>query len=180
MVGITPMIGRNDESDETFSTSNASKVLAFAQANKIGELAFWAVSRDNGSCPGQTGGSTDNCSGISQSNYAFTNIFKPFTSSGGSTSGGAPIGTTIWLRATNNNNYVSARIDQTNSPLDASATQVQAWEEFTWLPQSDGTVALQATANGDYVSARTSQTNIPLDASVTQIQGWEKFTWGQV
>ncbi|HEY4385186.1 MAG TPA: chitinase, partial [Ktedonobacteraceae bacterium] len=125
MVGITPMIGRNDESDETFSTSNASTVLSFAQTNKIGELAFWAVSRDNGSCPGQTGGSTDTCSGISQSNYAFTNIFKVFTSTGGGStptptptpSGSAPIGKTIWLRATNNSDYVSTRIDQTNNPL---------------------------------------------------------------
>jgi hypothetical protein len=43
---------------------------------------------------------------------------------------GAPIGQTIWLQTTNNNNFVSARTDQTNSPLNASATQVQAWEEF--------------------------------------------------
>jgi hypothetical protein len=86
----------------------------------------------------------------------------------------------IALRAHANNNYVSARIDQTNTPLEAIATQVQGWEEFNWLPQSNGTVALQANANNNYVSARTDQTNTPLDASVTQIQQWEQFRWGLV
>ncbi len=75
---------------------------------------------------------------------------------------------------------MSARIDQTNTPLEAIATQVQAWEEFSWLPQSNGTIALQAVANNDYVSARTDQTNTPLEASVTQIQQWEQFRWGLI
>src|SRR5581483_1237212 len=84
----------------------------------------------------------------------------------------------IALRSHANNNYVSARINQSNSSLQATATQVQLWEQFTWLPQSNGTVALQSAANGDYVSARTDQSNTPLDASVTQIQQWEQFRWG--
>ncbi|HEX4714479.1 MAG TPA: glucosylceramidase, partial [Ktedonobacteraceae bacterium] len=79
-----------------------------------------------------------------------------------------------------NGDYVSARIDQSNTPLEALVTQVQAWEEFTWLPQSNGTVALRANANGDYVSARLDQSNSPLEASVTQVQGWEQFQWGTV
>jgi glucosylceramidase len=74
--------------------------------------------------------------------------------------------------------YVSTRIDQTNAPLDANVTQVQAWEEFTWIDLGNGMMALQANANGKYVSARTDQTNAPLDANVTQIQAWEQFTWG--
>jgi hypothetical protein len=84
MVGITPMIGQNDTSGEIFSESNANQVLAFAQQNHIGELSFWAISRDNGSCPG--GGASERCSGISQNSYDFSNIFKQFTngSSGGS------------------------------------------------------------------------------------------------
>ena len=86
MVGITPMIGQNDSPGEIFSLSNASQVLSFAQSNKIGELSFWEVPRDNGGCAGSTTAS-DSCSGISQSTYQFTGIFKPFTngSSGGVT-----------------------------------------------------------------------------------------------
>lgn len=86
MVGITPMIGQNDSAGEIFSLSNASQVLSFAQTNKIGELSFWEVSRDNGNCAGSTSAS-DTCSGLSQSLYQFTNLWKPFT--GGSGGGGS-------------------------------------------------------------------------------------------
>jgi hypothetical protein len=86
MVGITPMIGQNDSGGEIFSLSNASQVLSFAQSNKIGELSFWEVPRDNGNCAGSTSAS-DTCSGVSQSAYQFTDLWKPFTngSSGGGT-----------------------------------------------------------------------------------------------
>ena len=84
MVGITPMIGQNDSGGEIFTLSNAQQVLSFAQSNHIGELAFWEVSRDNGSCAGSTIAS-DSCSGLSQNNYDFINTFKSFTSG---TSGG--------------------------------------------------------------------------------------------
>jgi chitinase len=86
MVGITPMIGQNDSAGEIFSLSNASQVLTFAQSNKIGELAFWELPRDNGTCAGSTT-ATDTCSGISQTAYQFTDLWKPFStgSSGGTT-----------------------------------------------------------------------------------------------
>jgi hypothetical protein len=78
MVGITPMIGQNDSAGEIFSLSNAQQVLSFAESKSIGELAFWEVSRDNGSCAGSTTASP-RCSGISQNTYDFTNTFKAFT-----------------------------------------------------------------------------------------------------
>ena len=83
MVGITPMIGQNDSGGEIFSLSDAQQVLSFAQQNKIGELAFWEISRDNGNCAGSTTAS-DLCSGVSESSYAFVNALKAFT--GGTTS----------------------------------------------------------------------------------------------
>lgn len=92
MVGITNMIGQNDTRGEIFSLSNASQVLSFAQSNQIGELSFWEVPRDNGNCAGSTT-ATDNCSGISQSPYQFTGIFKPFTSSDGGGSTPTPTST---------------------------------------------------------------------------------------
>ncbi len=77
-VGITPMIGQNDTHGEIFTLANASTVVAYAQANSyITELTFWAVERDNGSCPGRTKAS-DTCSGLVQNTYNFTNIFKTF------------------------------------------------------------------------------------------------------
>lgn len=93
------------------------------------------------------------------------------------TDNGAPVGQTIWLRSTNNNNYISARIDQTNMPLEALVTQVQAWEEFDVIDAGSGMIALRAHANNNYVSARIDQTNTPLEAIATQVQAWEEFTW---
>ena len=90
---------------------------------------------------------------------------------------GAPVGQTIWLRTTNNNNYVSARTDQTNTPLEAIVNQVQGWEQFDVVDAGNGLIALRAHANGNYVSARINLTNSPLQAVATQIQGWEQFTW---
>jgi Carbohydrate binding domain/Glycosyl hydrolases family 18 len=94
MVGITPMIGQNDSAGEVFSLSNAQQVLTFAQQNKIGELAFWEVPRDNGNCAGSTK-AVDTCSGVSQSTYAFINALKSFTngSSGGTTPTPTPTNT---------------------------------------------------------------------------------------
>lgn len=77
-VGITPMIGQNNTQGEIFTLSDADQLLAYARANSyVGWLSFWSLGRDNGGCPGQTTASAS-CSGISQSNYAFTNIFKVF------------------------------------------------------------------------------------------------------
>ena len=86
MIGITPMIGQNDSGGEIFSLSNASQVLSFAQSKKVGELAFWEVPRDNGNCAGSTTAS-DTCSGLSQSPYQFTDLWKPFSTG---SSGGGP------------------------------------------------------------------------------------------
>ncbi|HTI14595.1 MAG TPA: hypothetical protein VL461_08520 [Dictyobacter sp.] len=91
--------------------------------------------------------------------------------------GSAPIGQTIWLETTNNHEYVSTRTDQTNSPLQASVTQVQAWEEYDIVDAGNGLIALRSHANNDYVSNRIDQTNSPLQAIATQIQAWEEFTW---
>jgi hypothetical protein len=92
MVGITPMIGQNDSAGEVFSMSNAQEVLSFAQANKVGELAFWSISRDNGGCAGSTTASPT-CSGVSQSIFAFTNFFKAF--GGGSSTNPTPTTTNM-------------------------------------------------------------------------------------
>ncbi|HKD97588.1 MAG TPA: chitinase, partial [Micromonosporaceae bacterium] len=76
MLGVTPMIGRND-TGPIFSLADGTKLVNFANTNHIGLLAFWSVGRDNGGCPG--GGVSPTCSGISQSTYQFTSIFAGFT-----------------------------------------------------------------------------------------------------
>jgi hypothetical protein len=76
MLAITPMIGKNDTGPTT-TQADAQRLLAFAQTNHISRIGFWSAGRDNGGCP--NGSVSPTCSGISQSAYEFTNIFKAFT-----------------------------------------------------------------------------------------------------
>jgi chitodextrinase len=77
-LGITPMNGQNNTQGEIFDLADADQLIVFAKANSyVGWLSFWSLGRDNGGCPGQTTASAS-CSGISQTNYAFTNKFKAF------------------------------------------------------------------------------------------------------
>jgi chitodextrinase len=76
MLGVTPMIGRND-TGPIFSIADGQKLVTWANSTHIGLLAFWSVGRDNGGCPG--GGVSPTCSSISQSTYQFTSIFGGFT-----------------------------------------------------------------------------------------------------
>ncbi|WP_405084153.1 carbohydrate binding domain-containing protein [Microbispora sp. NBC_01389] len=76
MLGLTPMIGKNDTGQVT-SQADARTLLSYAQANHVGRIGFWSVGRDNGGCPNGTLSPT--CSGVSQSAYEFTDIFKAFT-----------------------------------------------------------------------------------------------------
>jgi chitinase len=80
-VGITPMIGVNDDGS-TFTLADASSVANWASSNGIGRLAFWSVDRDQ-SCPGGNGGAASpTCSGVSESTGQFTSAF---TGAGGGT-----------------------------------------------------------------------------------------------
>jgi hypothetical protein len=81
-VGITPMIGVNDDGS-TFTLADASSAASWASGNGIGRLAFWSVDRDQ-ACPGGNGGAASpTCSGVSQSTGQFTSAF---TGAGGGTS----------------------------------------------------------------------------------------------
>jgi chitodextrinase len=88
-LGITPMIGQNDQAGEIFTEANASAVVSFANSNGVGRLAFWSVGRDQ-PCPGGAGGgASPNCSSISQNALDFTRIFLGGTGGGGG-GGGTP------------------------------------------------------------------------------------------
>ncbi|MEU7739711.1 carbohydrate binding domain-containing protein [Nonomuraea sp. NPDC049158] len=76
MLGVTPMIGKND-TGQTTTQADARKLRDWANANHIGFVGFWSAGRDNGGCP--NGSVSPTCSGISQSAYEFTGIFKGFT-----------------------------------------------------------------------------------------------------
>ncbi|HTV62437.1 MAG TPA: chitinase [Verrucomicrobiae bacterium] len=77
-IGLTPMIGQNDEHGEVFTQDDARALMAWAQTQPwICSLSFWASNRDSGRKDGQGNGNT--ASGIEQNPWDFTLIFKPFT-----------------------------------------------------------------------------------------------------
>jgi chitinase len=76
-VGITPMIGQNDVSDERFYLDDASQLYTWASSTDyVSLLSMWSATRDNGDCPGQLSAT---CSGISQDDFSFIDTFFPFT-----------------------------------------------------------------------------------------------------
>jgi hypothetical protein len=77
MVGVTPMIGQNDDSAETFTEADAQNLVSFAQQNQLGRLGFWSVDRDQ-PCAGSVS-ALSQCSMISQQPLDFTKIFDGFT-----------------------------------------------------------------------------------------------------
>jgi hypothetical protein len=77
--GATIMNGLDDYPRRTESTSlaDAQQLLNFANANGMSNLSMWAIQRDNGGCPGNTG--ANNCSGIVQNTWDFSHLLNPFT-----------------------------------------------------------------------------------------------------
>jgi hypothetical protein len=74
--GISSMNGETDESSETVSVEDFQTILAFAQLHHLARFTFWAVNRDRPCTAGETPG--EDCSGISQQPYAFTDVIAEF------------------------------------------------------------------------------------------------------
>jgi chitinase len=77
-IGLTPMIGQNDERSEVFTQDDARALKEWAEEQPwICSLSFWAVNRDTGHlAKDKTGNDT---SGVPQKPWEFTEIFEPFT-----------------------------------------------------------------------------------------------------
>jgi chitinase len=77
-IGLTPMIGRNDERGEIFTLDDARMLEEWAGKQPwICSLSFWAVNRDTGHVgKDKTGNDT---SGVPQKPWEYTSIFKAFT-----------------------------------------------------------------------------------------------------
>jgi len=79
-LGLTPMIGVNDEPGETFTLADARALKIWADTQPwICSLSFWASNRDTGKTAKK--GNDDHTSGIHQKPWDFTTIFEPFTTS---------------------------------------------------------------------------------------------------
>ncbi len=79
MIGVTPMIGVNDVSDEVFDQTAARQLLAFAQQVGMGRLSMWSLNRDQEAPSGALSYATATSSSIVQQPFEFAQIFEPFT-----------------------------------------------------------------------------------------------------
>jgi len=74
MLGVTPMLGVNDDQG-VFGLSDARDLVAFANANHVGYMSFWEMSRDKNACTG----ALFQCTNVAQSAFQFSKIFAGFT-----------------------------------------------------------------------------------------------------
>ncbi|MCP4579244.1 MAG: hypothetical protein GY846_23465 [Deltaproteobacteria bacterium] len=78
LMGVTPMIGQNDVASERFYLSDAEELLSWAEATDwVAMLSMWSTGRDNGGC-GDKIWADPTCSGLTQADFAFTDIFTAF------------------------------------------------------------------------------------------------------
>jgi hypothetical protein len=73
MVGVTPMLGENDDHG-IFDQNDARQLVSFAQQHHLGELAFWEETRDRNACTG----ALYSCTNIPQQPYEFSKIFAGY------------------------------------------------------------------------------------------------------
>jgi len=76
MLGITPMIGVNNDRQEVFTLQDVHTLLAFAARRHLTWLAFWSVQRDERCTRGQV--APHHCSGVFQRPYQYTHTFAAF------------------------------------------------------------------------------------------------------
>ena len=74
MVGVTPMLGQNDDG-HVFTQTHAKNLVTFAKAHHLGVLAFWEVTRDANACHG----ALYKCTNVTQKPYDFSKIFAGYT-----------------------------------------------------------------------------------------------------
>jgi len=99
-----------------------------------------------------------------------------------STQAAAPVGQTIWIRASANGLFTSADQNRgTFAPLVADRSAVDAWEQFQVLDAGGGFIAFRSIGTGLIVSADQARAAYaPLVADRSTIGTWEQFTWTDV
>jgi len=98
------------------------------------------------------------------------------------TEAAAPVGQTIWIRASANGLFVSADQNRgTWAPLVADRSSVDAWEQFQVVDAGGGFIAFRSIGTGLFVSADQARgTFAPLVADRATIGTWEQFTWSDL
>jgi hypothetical protein len=74
MVGVTPMIGINDDPNEIFTVADARRLARWAGAHHLGLLSMWQLERDR-ACAAPTTSTQIACSSVAQTPFAFARAF---------------------------------------------------------------------------------------------------------
>ncbi len=76
MMGVTPMIGKNQTAREAFTLKTANALINFLRERQIGRVSFLTVNRDR-PCGAGDGikNASGTCSGIDQVEYQFSKLF---------------------------------------------------------------------------------------------------------
>jgi Glycosyl hydrolases family 18 len=75
MIGVIPMIGKNDDS-EVFTVADAMSLEQFAVQNRIGLVSFWSMDRDQVCAKGAD---YNSCSTVDSTNFEFATALLPVT-----------------------------------------------------------------------------------------------------
>src|SRR6201996_4054758 len=74
-IAVTPMIGLNDNTSETFSPADVDTLTSYAVSNGLAGLHFWSLDRDT-PCSGATGYASPTCNSVSGTTaLQYTNRF---------------------------------------------------------------------------------------------------------
>jgi Glycosyl hydrolases family 16 len=98
------------------------------------------------------------------------------------TQAAAPVGQTIWIRASATGLFVAADQNRgTWAPLVADRSTTDAWEQFQVIDAGGGFIAFRSIGTGLLVSADQARgTFAPLVADRATIGTWEQFTWSDL
>ncbi|WP_321504378.1 carbohydrate-binding protein [uncultured Methanoregula sp.] len=161
MIGITPMIGRNDVQAEVFTLADAKKVEAYAKEHGIGLLAMWSLARDNGSGAGAAWASATS-SGLVQEDFAFSRIFNAIT-------GSQPVITPTPTVTSTPAPTVTVTATPTPAPTSTPSGDVTAWRADATYVNGD-----RVTYGADtYTAQWWTKNEIPGKAAV-----WKRVTTG--
>jgi chitinase len=78
-VGLTPMIGMNDMTNEVFTQADAQKILTFAQQHGIDRISIWSLNRDYENSAGALGHVDNFSSSLVQSPLEFSLLLNKLT-----------------------------------------------------------------------------------------------------
>ncbi len=75
-LGVTVMIGQNDDAGEVLTVADARTVASFARGEHLGRVSVWSLNRDSqcGSGFGVVGEQSSTCSGTAQSSLQFDDL----------------------------------------------------------------------------------------------------------